>query len=88
LNKYFVAGAVYDPEGDECLEGAKITLTAADGSSEVLESDEFGDFWFERREPGRYSLKIEMAGYLPRSLTEIEVDKDLNLGDFQLYQKT
>ena len=23
-NKYFIAGAVYDPEADECLEGARL----------------------------------------------------------------
>ena len=26
-NKYFIAGEVFDPEDDECLEGAKVTLT-------------------------------------------------------------
>ena len=28
-NKYFIAGAVFDPEADECLEGATVTLTNA-----------------------------------------------------------
>ena len=31
LNKFFVAGAVWDPAEDECLENCTVTLTAADG---------------------------------------------------------
>jgi len=87
-NKYFIAGAVYDPEADECLEGATVTLVNAKGKKAALKTDEFGDFWFERQEPGKYSLEVEMKGYLPRKLEAIDASKDINVGDIALYKKT
>jgi tetrathionate reductase subunit B len=87
-NKYFIAGAVYDPEADECLEGATVTLTNAKSKKkQTLKTDGFGDFWFERQEPGKYSLLIEKTGYLPKKVDSIDADKDLNLGDFELSKK-
>jgi Fe-S-cluster-containing dehydrogenase component len=52
-NKYFVAGAVFDPEEDECLESCTVTARGADGKKSTTQTDDFGDFWFERQEPGR-----------------------------------
>ena len=86
-NKYFVAGAVYDPEEDECLEGATVTLTGSAGQKSILKTDNFGDFWFERLEPGTYSLVIEKSGYLPRKVESIDASKDINVGDLELYKK-
>ena len=84
-NKFFIAGAVYDPEADECLEGATVTLTnLASNAAETLATDYFGDFWFEKQEPGRYSLRIEKAGYNPVTLDAVEASKDLNVGDIEL----
>ena len=84
-NKFFIAGAVYDPEADECLEGATVTLTnLASNAAETLATDYFGDFWFEKQEPGRYSLRIEKAGYNPVTLDAVEAGKDLNVGDIEL----
>jgi tetrathionate reductase subunit B len=86
-NKYFVAGAVYDPEEDECLEGATVTLKGSKGKKvAALKTDNFGDFWFERMEPGTYSLKIEKVGYLPRNIDSIDASKDINVGDIELYK--
>jgi len=87
LNKYFVAGAVFDPEADECLEGATITLTGASGKKSTLQTDNFGDFWFERLEPGTYSLMVEKDGYLPRKIEAVNASKDINVGDIELYRK-
>jgi Fe-S-cluster-containing dehydrogenase component len=86
LNKYFVAGAVYDPEEDECLEAATVTLVSSSGKKSTLKTDNFGDFWFERMPPGTYSLKIEKAGYLPRKIDSIDASKDVNVGDIELYK--
>jgi len=86
-NKYFIAGAVYDPEADECLQGVAVTLTNAKGKKATLKTDEFGDFWFERQEPGKYTLDVEMKGYLPRKMEAIDASKDINVGDIQLYPK-
>jgi hypothetical protein len=85
LNKYFIAGAVYDPEEDECLEGATVTLTG-NGKKATLKTDNFGDFWFERQEPGTYSVLIEKNGYLPRKVENIDATKDVNIGDIPMYK--
>jgi len=87
-NKYFIAGAVYDPEEDECLEAATVTLTNSKGKKSTLKTDNFGDFWFERNVPGTYSLKIEKTGYLPREIADIDASKDINVGDIELYKTT
>jgi tetrathionate reductase subunit B len=86
-NKYFIAGEVYDPEADECLEGATVTLTSAEGKATSLETDVFGDFWFERQEPGRYSLRIEKAGYATKAVDAIDASKDINVGSIELRQE-
>ena len=86
-NKYFVAGAVYDPEEDECLEKATITLkNLKTGKKSNLKTDNFGDFWFERQEPGTYSLLVEKEGYLPREIASVDASKDVNVGDIELYK--
>jgi Fe-S-cluster-containing dehydrogenase component len=85
LNKYFIAGSVYDPEEDECLEGATVTLTSLASKKAVsIETDIFGDFWFERQEPGKYSLRIEKNGYAPKAVESIDASKDVNVGDIEL----
>jgi len=84
LNKYFLAGAVYDPEVDECLENCTVTLTGADGVKRTLETDDFGDFWFERIEAGRYMLLLQKDGYQSRTMDPILVSKDINVGDIEL----
>ncbi|MCE5254837.1 MAG: carboxypeptidase regulatory-like domain-containing protein [Actinomycetia bacterium] len=88
-NKYFIAGAVYEPEADECLEGVKVTLIGADGRSRgTLNTDDFGDFWFERQEPGRYSLRVEKDGYLSKTIEPIEALEDINVGDIELHRES
>jgi tetrathionate reductase subunit B len=87
-DKRFVAGAVYDPEEDECLEGATVTLTGSAGKKlATLKTDNFGDFWFEDLKIGSYSVAIEKSGYLSREVKDIDAEKDVNLGDLELYKK-
>jgi Fe-S-cluster-containing dehydrogenase component len=84
-NKYFVAGAVFDPEADECLENVTVTLkNLKTGKKSNLKTDNFGDFWFERQEPGTYSLLIEKEGYLSREIASVDASKDVNVGDIEL----
>jgi tetrathionate reductase subunit B len=86
-NKCFIAGEVYDPDDDECLEGATVTLVDTDGNKTAsLETDVYGDFWFERQEPGQYSLIIEKAGYISKSIDKVDATKDINVGSIELYQ--
>lgn len=84
LPKYFVAGAVYDPAEDECIQDANATLTSADGRSWETRTDVFGDFWFRRLEEGEYSLKIVCPGYVTQELNGIIVNKSVNVGDIAL----
>ncbi len=85
-NRFFIAGDVYDSVEDECLEGATVTLLNEQGDTVAeLKSDEFGDFWFERQLPGRYSLKIEMDGYAVKSVAGIDAtEQDVNVGSLDL----
>jgi tetrathionate reductase subunit B len=89
LPKRFVAGAVYDPEEDECLEGATVTLTDTEaGKKFTAKTDNFGDFWLNELKVGTYSLLIEKDGYYPQEINPISTEKDVNLGDIKLYKKT
>lgn len=89
LNKFFVAGEVYDPVEDEELEGATVTLVGADGKDiKSLKTDVFGDFWFERTEPGVYSIRVEMDGYAPKVVADIDATaKDINVGGIEMAKK-
>ncbi len=95
LPKTFIAGTVYDPEADEIVEGALVTLRlgaqgavadkAAQGGEVTVPTDEFGDFWVDGHERGTYRVSIQKEGYVSRELGPIEVDKDLNLGDIAMH---
>jgi len=87
LPKRFIAGAVYDPIEDECIEGAGITLTGEDGSEITTQTDEFGDFWLENLKTGNYSLLVQKEGYAPYRLESVSTDQDVNLGDLALVRE-
>jgi tetrathionate reductase subunit B len=63
--KKFIAGAIYDKEADECLEGCKVTATGADGATCWVTTDSYGDFWIKELADGTYTLTIEKAGTWP-----------------------
>jgi len=52
-----------------------------------VQTDDFGDFWFERLEPDTYTLLAEKDGYLPRRFDDIKVSKDVNMGDIELFKR-
>jgi Fe-S-cluster-containing dehydrogenase component len=85
LPKRFIAGAIYDPEKDECIQGAKITVTDHEtGEKRSTLSDDFGDFWVEDLRVGIFSLRIEKEGRPASEIPSIRTDKDVNLGDVGL----
>ena len=85
LNKCFIAGSVYDPDADECLEDATVTLTDLESKQTAsLATDIFGDFWFERQGPGLYSLRVEKDGYRSKTIETVDAAKDVNVGDIEL----
>lgn len=85
LPKKFIAGTVYDPAEEEVYIGAALTLrNALTGETQTLETDSYGDFWFERLPDGIYELEIKM-GAKSKILTGLDVTAaDLNLGDIPL----
>lgn len=88
LPKKFIAGTLYDPEMDEVLIGAVMTLQN-EASGEVLkvETDAFGDFWFKNLEVGDYTLWAELDGYLTKAMEHINTRQDVNVGDMALYKE-
>jgi tetrathionate reductase subunit B len=89
LPKSFVAGAVYSPEDDECVQDAVATLTDSDtGDKFTAKTDNFGDFWFEDMKVDHtYSLRIEKDEYHPQEIHDIRTAKDVNVGDIELRRK-
>ena len=86
LLKPFITGAVYDPEKDECVQGAKVTLVdELKGEKRETFTDEFGDFWFRGLETSSYEIRIEKDGYFPASIKNIRAEDDANIGDIKLY---
>jgi hypothetical protein len=85
LPKRFIAGAIYDPENDECIKGAKVTITDSEtGEKRSTLSDDFGDFWVEDLRVGTYSLLIEKEGHRVKEIQSVKTDKD---GDLEKYLK-
>jgi Fe-S-cluster-containing dehydrogenase component len=89
LPRSFIAGAVYDPEQDECIKDATATLTDSDTGEEfTVKTDSYGDFWFEGMKVDHtYSLRIEKDKYYPQDIRDINTAKDVNVGDMKLYRR-
>ena len=78
--KKFVAGTVIFKETDQCAGGIKVTLKG-DCIESCVETDVFGDFWFDGLESkADYSLEIEAEGHKTVSLKTRTLN-DVNLGD-------
>jgi len=94
LPKRFIAGALYDKEADECLEGVRVTATCACGCSEeecptdTAVTDSYGDFWLRGLNEGRFTLVFEKDGYLTQKFGPVDVtEKDINIGDIAMWKK-
>ncbi len=89
LPRSFVAGAVYSPEEDKCLQDATATLVDSNtGEKFTAKTDNYGDFWFENMKVDHsYSLRIEKDGYYPQEMHDISTAKDVNVGDIKLYRR-
>ncbi len=82
LPKKFVAGTIYDPVEKEVIIGATCTLKDAEsGETFTVQTDNFGDFWFNDLADDRtFSLTFEKGG-LSKTVDNISSEKDLCLGD-------
>jgi len=84
LPKKFVAGTIYDPVEKEVVIGATCTLKDKNGESHAVETDNFGDFWFNGLPDGHeYSLSIQ-KGKTAKTIQEISTADDVNLGDIAM----
>jgi len=88
LPKPFIAGAVVDPSEDEVIEGAKVTaIDLFTGEKHETLTDEFGDFWLrDLKWNHKYMIYIEKDGYLKKIVGIITTEKDVNLGDIEIYK--
>jgi tetrathionate reductase subunit B len=85
IPKKFIAGTIYDPKEKEVIIGATCTLAGMGGGEDLkTQTDDFGDFWFEKLEDGDYVLKIEAKGFNSKTISSINTEKDVNLGDIEL----
>lgn len=84
LPKKFIAGTVYDPVEEEVIIGATCTLKPAGSDAQAIETDSYGDFWFEDLPDGTYDLEINSGGKV-KTFTDLDTAAaDINLGDIPL----
>jgi tetrathionate reductase subunit B len=88
LPKPFIAGAVFEPDLDECTEDARVTAMKVGGLGTVYEAvtDSYGDFWLRDVEPGEYTILVEKEGYLPQKMGLVDASKDINVGDIAVWK--
>ena len=87
LPKRFIAGAVYDPEKDVCINGANVTITDSEtGEKFATSTDDFGDFWLGKLKVGTYSMIIEKKEYKKHIIESISTEQDVNLGDIKMFK--
>ncbi len=84
----WIAGAVFDPEADECLQAATVTAAnRATAETITTSTDNYGDFWLRDLPEGVYTLRIERPGYLTKKLGPIDTTAaDQNVGDVELWK--
>jgi Fe-S-cluster-containing dehydrogenase component len=84
LPKKFVAGTVYDPTEKEVVIGATCSLKDADGKVHTVETDNFGDFWFNGLPDNHnYELTIK-KGSSSKVIPAISTVEDVNVGDIAM----
>jgi len=84
LPKTFIAGSVLYGDVDECAEGLTVTLIdQSTAKSAKARTNNFGDFEFDGLNPGKYSVKIEGAGYAPKTI-DVDLKTDNYLGAIAL----
>ena len=68
LPKRFIGGTVYDPQADEVIQDALVSLKlGTSGPTVTVQTDEFGDFLVDGLQEGVYAVSIEKQGYVTRN---------------------
>ena len=85
--KTFIAGSVVYGDVNDCAEDAKVTLTDKSTNAKTdMKANFFGDFMFDGLSSGKYSVKIDAAGYASKTI-EIDLKADTYLGAIALAKK-
>ena len=84
LPKKFIAGTVYDPKEEEVVIGATVSVKGAAGEQRTIQTDAYGDFWFEGLPDDTFELKIEQGGKTKAFSGLDTAEADINLGDIPL----
>jgi Fe-S-cluster-containing dehydrogenase component len=82
LPKIFIAGSVAYSEKNDCIEGATVTLSSTSKSDKTT-TNAFGDFIFDGLSTSKYSLKIDIDGYVSQSI-DVDLSADKYLGVIKL----
>jgi hypothetical protein len=67
VTRKFIAGTVVFKDTDDCAEGVTATLEV-NGKSVLTRTNNYGDFEFDGLNTGKYLVKLEYPGYVPKSI--------------------
>ena len=83
LPKKFITGTVVYKATDQCASGVNVSLSGG-GIERTVETDAFGDFWFDGLETkADYTTEIEAEGFEPVT-RKARTLNDINLGEIFL----
>ena len=86
LPKPFIAGEVYSPAEDMCLDGVTVLATSSTGESLSTQTNNYGDFWLKGLVSGVYQLSFVKEGYYSKQISDLNVDEALNVGEVKLFK--
>ncbi len=85
LPQPFIAGAVYSPSEDLCLERVDLVLKGqATGLRYYAQSGMLGEFNIKGVEPGIYTLTLMKDGYDTKTISRLDIRSSLNVGEVRL----
>jgi len=82
LPKKFIAGTIFDPVEDEVYIGADCILSGP--VNKTIQTDAYGDFWFENIPDGVYKLELNAGGKTKVFDAIDTTEADINLGDIAM----
>jgi Fe-S-cluster-containing dehydrogenase component len=87
LPKPFIAGNVYDPQNDICLQNVKIeAVHAVTGKTFKTRSDNYGEFRLWKLDPGYYTVSFDLDGYVYKEIAKLDARTCPNVEDVRLYK--
>ena len=87
IPKPFIAGEVYSPTEERCLDDVSLTLVNESTLQKWnAKTDYFGEFKIEDISDGSYTLILDKEGYEGKRIERLEVHGALNAGSIALYR--